>query len=31
MKTTMNKILILLQAAAAICMIGAIKLWAPVT
>ena len=30
MKTTMNKILILLQAAAAICMIGAIKLWAPV-
>ena len=30
MKTTMNKILIALQAAAALCIIGAIKLWAPV-
>ena len=30
MKTTMNKIMIALQALAAICMIGAIKIWAPV-
>ena len=30
MKTTFNKILIALQAAAALCMIGAVKIWAPV-
>ena len=30
MKTTMNKILIALQALAAVCVIGAIKIWAPV-
>ena len=30
MKTTMNKILIALQAIAAVCMIGALKIWAPV-
>ena len=30
MKTTMNKIMIALQAAAALCLIGAIKIWAPV-
>ena len=30
MKTTMNKIMIALQALAAICVIGAIKIWAPV-
>ena len=30
MKTTLNKIMIALQALAAICMIGAIKIWAPV-
>ena len=30
MKNTMNKIMIALQALAAICMIGAIKIWAPV-
>ena len=30
MKTTMNKILIALQAAAALCVLGAVKLWAPV-
>jgi len=30
MKTTMNKILIALQALAAACLIGAIKIWAPV-
>ena len=30
MKTAMNKILIALQALSAICMIGALKLWAPV-
>ena len=30
MKTTMNKIMIALQALSAICMIGAIKIWAPV-
>ncbi|MBR3972410.1 MAG: DUF4418 family protein [Oscillospiraceae bacterium] len=30
MKTTMNKILIILQAASALCVIGAVKLWAPV-
>ena len=30
MKTTMNKVMIALQALAAICMIGAIKIWAPV-
>ena len=30
MKTTMNKIMIALQAIAALCMIGAIKIWAPV-
>ena len=30
MKTTMNKILIILQALAAACLIGAIKIWAPV-
>lgn len=30
MKTTMNKIMIALQALAALCVIGAIKIWAPV-
>ena len=30
MKTTMNKVMIALQALSAICMIGAIKMWAPV-
>ena len=30
MKTTMNKIMIALQALAAACLIGAIKIWAPV-
>ena len=30
MKTTMNKVLILIQAAAALCVLGAIKFWAPV-
>ena len=30
MKTTMNKILIALQAIAALCVLGAIKIWAPV-
>ena len=30
MKTTMNKILIVLQALAAVLLIGAIKIWAPV-
>ena len=30
MKTTFNKILIALQAAAALCLVGAIKIWAPV-
>ena len=30
MKTTINKILIALQALAAVCVIGAIKIWAPV-
>ena len=30
MKTKLNNILIILQAAAALCMIGAIKIWAPV-
>ena len=30
MKTTMNKVLIALQALAAACMIGALKIWAPV-
>lgn len=30
MKTTMNKILIVLQAVSAACMIGAVKIWAPV-
>ena len=30
MKTTMTKIMIALQALSAICMIGAIKIWAPV-
>ena len=30
MKTTFNKILIALQAAAALCLLGAIKIWAPV-
>ena len=30
MKTKMNKILIALQAIAALCMIGALKIWAPV-
>ena len=30
MKTTMNKIMIALQALAAVCMIGAVKIWAPV-
>ena len=30
MKTTLNKIMIALQAAAALCLIGAVKIWAPV-
>ena len=30
MKITMNKVMIALQALAAICMIGALKIWAPV-
>ena len=30
MKTTFNKIMIALQAAAALCLIGAIQIWAPV-
>lgn len=30
MKTTMNKVMIALQALAAVCMIGALKIWAPV-
>ena len=30
MKTTLNKIMIALQAAAALCLVGAIKIWAPV-
>ena len=30
MKTTFNKIMIALQAAAALCLVGAIKIWAPV-
>ena len=30
MKTTMNKIMIALQALAAACMLGAVKIWAPV-
>ena len=30
MKTKMNKMLIALQAIAALCMIGALKIWAPV-
>ena len=30
MKTTMNKILIALQALAAACVLGAVKIWAPV-
>ena len=30
MKTTMNKVLIVLQALAAACVIGAVKFWAPV-
>ena len=30
MKTKMNKIMIILQALAAVCMIGALKIWAPV-
>ena len=30
MKTTMNKILIILQAVSAACLIGAVKIWAPV-
>ena len=30
MKTTMNKILIILQAVSALCLIGAVKIWAPV-
>ena len=30
MKTTLNKILIALQAVAAACVLGAVKLWAPV-
>ena len=30
MKTKLNNILIILQAAAALCLIGAIKIWAPV-
>ena len=30
MKTTMNKIMIALQAVAALCVLGAVKFWAPV-
>ena len=30
MKTNLNKIMIALQALAAVCMIGAVKIWAPV-
>ena len=30
MKTTLNKIMIALQALAAACMLGAVKIWAPV-
>ncbi|MBQ1229065.1 MAG: DUF4418 family protein [Firmicutes bacterium] len=30
MKTTMNKIMIVIQAVSALCVIGALKLWAPV-
>ena len=30
MKTTMNKIMIALQAIAALCVLGAVKIWAPV-
>ena len=30
MKTTFNKIMIVLQAVAALCLLGAIKIWAPV-
>ena len=30
MKSTMNKVLIALQVLAAVCMVGAIKIWAPV-
>ena len=30
MKTKMNKIMIALQALAAVCLLGAIKIWAPV-
>ena len=30
MKTTMNKILIILQALSALCLMGAMKIWAPV-
>lgn len=30
MKTTMNKIMIALQALAAVCVLGAVKIWAPV-
>lgn len=30
MKTTMNKILIILQGISALCLVGAVKIWAPV-
>ena len=30
MKTTLNKIMIALQALAAVCLLGAVKIWAPV-
>ena len=30
MKTTLNKIMIVMQALAALCVMGAVKLWAPV-
>lgn len=30
MKTTMNKVMIILQALAAACVLGAVKIWAPV-
>ncbi|MBO4937558.1 MAG: DUF4418 family protein [Oscillospiraceae bacterium] len=30
MKTTMNRILIILQALSALCLIGAVRIWAPV-
>lgn len=30
MKTTMNKIMIVLQAIAALCVLGSVKIWAPV-